>query len=143
MRPSIGSIKNLVIAIFENKISLILILTILIGVVSTLPEFPEERVTHWNGHAGMFLEWDFYFSLQPFISIAFVLGYYFVNKKTWIDKVIIPVYIAWDFIGFLMYKYEGWPDDSNRQKLFLVGGFFVTVILFLSLIIYQIKRNGT
>lgn len=117
----------------ENKISSILLLTMLLGVISTAFTFPDDvRITHVDGHEGHTLPYAFYFIFHYLIGFAFVAGL-LINIRTKIDTWMIQVYLFWDFIGFLSYLYQGWPEPKNL----IILGFTTSFVLFVGLNIFK------
>ena len=132
-----NSIESWKKSIKENRISIVLLSTILIGCISTSLEFSEERVIHWNGKEGDFLSWDFWFQLKYLIGFIFVLAL-LIKDRTWIDIQMIWCYFACDFIGFLLYKWQGYPEP----KALIVSIFFISFSLFLTLnIVWKNKQR--
>lgn len=121
--------------ILENKIASLLLLTTLLGALSTFVEFDQVRVVYWNGSTGLYKSWDFYFHFRYLIDFIFVLAL-LVNKRTWIDVNVIWCYFTCDLIGFGMYKYQGYPEP----KMFTIGIFFVTLIVFFLLEIWRRRK---
>ena len=111
----------------KNKVALLLILTILLGVVSTAFEFPHERFSHPSGKEGHYLNYYFFFTFQYIVGFIF-MGI-IISLTKGIDRIIACVYLFWDVVGFLLYQYNGWPEP----KMLIISAFSVTLVLYIFL----------
>lgn len=118
----------------KHKISIVLLITVLLGVISTAFDFSDtERIIHLTGEKGHTLNYAFFFIFQYLIGFV-LIGMLLVKERTQVDKWIVINYLWWDFVGFLSYLYQGWPEP----KMLIVLCFCSTIVIFLGL---QIFRN--
>lgn len=111
----------------NDNVALLLLLTILLGVVATAFEFPQERFVHPSGKEGHYLNYYFHFTFSYIIGFVFVA--IIIMLTTGINRIIACVYLFWDFVGFLLYQYNGWPEP----KMLIIIAFSVTLILYIFL----------
>lgn len=114
-------------ALKRNKISSLLLLTILLGVISTQVPIPDDvRFRHINGEEGHTLPWFVYFTTKYVIGFLF-LTMLLIRERTRIDRWMVINYFAWDIVGFFSYFYQGWPEP----KMIIVGCFCMSMVIFI------------
>lgn len=129
-------LKNL-----NHKVSHVLILIVLIGVVSTSETvneiIPKGKFTHITGKVGHTWPYFFYFNTQYFITtLTYLL--LLIKERSKIDNWVIRVTIFFQILSWASYVIIGWPEP----KMLIVSCFFVSLITFIGLrIIYDDNRN--
>ena len=111
----------------KNKVASFLLLTILLGVISTAFNFPEERFLHPSGKEGHYLNYYIYFNTQ--YILGFILVGIIISLTKGVNRVVGICYLFWDFVGFLLYQYNGWPEP----KILIILAFSTTLITYIIL----------
>lgn len=125
---SILSKKAWTNAIKENPITFLLLLTIFIGYGYDYIPIPAGKFQHLNPPLNPHSNWWF----GKFVTI-YIVGFILqisrlIKNISTLDRDVIKVYFCIDFIGFLSYLYQGWPEP---KELFIISFCFgvITVIL--------------
>lgn len=122
--------KNLIrnSAIFQtikrNKVTGLLLLTVVIGVMSTAFDYRNEIVNHPSGKEGHTMKYFVWF-VGNYLNGFVLLWALFLNKSE-NDKIVLICYVFWDLIGFFNYLYNGWPEP----KELIIISFAASVCLF-------------
>lgn len=128
LRTTWGLIKR---TISNNPISFILILTVVIGYLSTSITWPEGSHIHWNGNTGFYINWHRWMQSNYLIGFLLLSIGYFTPSPT--DKNVLTCYFIFDLLGYLSYEYLGHPEP---KELF-IWAFCLSLILFILLQIFR------
>lgn len=101
----------------KNKVSIILVLTVILGLASTLIDFPRYKITHLDGSIGFRLHWVVWMC-KTYIVGFMLLSIRLIKDFTKLDRDIVIAYLAFDVYSFLVYLYSGFPE---RKDLIIIG----------------------
>ena len=118
-------------SIRKNKVTYILILTIIVGYLSTYLDFGVGRFEHWNGSEGFTRPWHGWIVCHYIIGFLLCFMSFFECSR--LDKNVLATYIFFDFLGFISYMYAGWPEP---KELF-IWAFCLSLIVFILLQIFR------
>lgn len=117
-------------SIKENKVTSLLLLTMLLGVFFQLvirEMLPANKFIHLSGVVGMSMGWHVYFCFQYLIGFILVLSL-LIEKKSELDKKATIIYLIWDIYGFAFYLYIGWPEPVESIVFSYLFTLFLVVV---------------
>lgn len=112
-----------------HKVSVLLLLTIVVGVGVTSFDFGSDRFVLLNGHESKQSVNSVAYFVAHYIIGFIMVGALLVNNRTEIDKWVIINYLWWDFIGLLSYLYQGWPEPKFLIIVCFTTSISILVIL--------------
>lgn len=115
-------------SIKRNKITALLLLTVLLGAFYQLvlmDELTTDRITHLFGKIGMSEKWHVYFIFRYLIGFTLVTSLLF--PVTQIDRDAIISYLCWDVYGFISYLCFGWPEPVAS----IIFGYLIGLAIFI------------
>lgn len=119
----------------ENPVIFILILTIIIGYGYDFIPMPDGKVQHPKPPESPHSYWWF----GKFITI-YLIGFLFewalIIKTESLTKDVCISYFIFDFLGFLSYLYQGWPEPKQS----IIIGCCISIIILLILRIWNFQK---
>ena len=119
-------------SIKQNPITFILIGTVIMGFSYDFIEWSDNRFTHFNGNEGVRMGWFAFFVMHYIIGFALVLMR-LIDRISSLDKDVVISYFIFDFLGFVSYLYQGWPEPKEA----IIIGFCISCLTLLSLRIWN------
>lgn len=121
----------LIKAIFNNKVTFLLLLTIVMGYGFDYIEWSRVPVTQLNGDKGFSMWW------HSWIIMHYLIGYIFLSirfiKMSDIDWDVLKSYLFYDVFSLFNYLYFGWPEPKEQ----IIIGFCLMVSIFVLLRLWK------
>jgi hypothetical protein len=118
-------------AIVNNPVTFMLLLTIIIGYGYDFIPIPEGKFEHINPPEQPHSNWW----VGKFMTIYLIGFIYQINRFfpviSQLDKDVMSVYFCIDFLGFISYFYQGWPEPKALFIFIYCLG--VVTVIFLTL----------
>lgn len=125
----------LIKAITNNKVTFLLLLTIVMGYFFDYIDWPKkERFEHWNGEEGFSVWWHSWVVMHYIIGFIYLSTRFF--KMSSIDWDAFRCYMAYDIYSLFLYFNYGWPEPKEE----IITGFCITVIIFVCIRLWRHLR---
>lgn len=116
-------------AISNNKVSFILLFTVIMGLSYDFIDWPEGKI---HSHS---ISWFAWFVMHYIIGLLLLLC--IVLKKSEIDYYMLYSYMVFDAYSMYSYIMHGWPEPKND----IITGFALVVVFLVGRKIYIDERR--
>lgn len=119
-------------AINENKVSFLLLLTVVMGLSHSHINWPDAKVDWWENTPHSFY-WFTWFVNHYLMGLILLICIALPLSK--IDKYVLYSYLVFDTYGMYSYIKYGWPEPKNE----IIFGFCLVILFLVGRLIWKIR----
>lgn len=129
------TLKTIYNALNNNKVTFILLSTVVLGYLYSSIEWSADKHYHWSGRKGFNFHWHMWIVLHFVTGLMFQISR-FVKKISDIDKDVMLAYLSFDLYSLFWYFYNGWPEPTEE----IINGFILACIIFITIRLCRFYR---